>query len=225
MLRVTVEVRAGQTGGPVDLEVPAELPVVELSRLIAAALKLDSDPFGRALRHEVFAVPPGRLLAGGETLASAAVWDGVTLTLTPLLAAYFESAQAAYPLYLSTVTLGRAESAVAGQPNDALLALNGEPQGQHVSRRHAQMIFGQNQWQLLHLSQTNHTAVNGQALAHDLRMALREGDQVELGSVALVFHFGFGPPQPPAAPPVAPPAVPPAVPLPSAPSPYGTRTI
>ena len=66
-----------------DLEVPAELPVVELSRLIAAALKLDSDPFGRALRHEVFAVPPGRLLAGGETLASAAVWDGATLTLTP----------------------------------------------------------------------------------------------------------------------------------------------
>lgn len=222
MLRVTVEVRAGQTGGPVDLELPAELPAAELSRLIGAALKLDSDPFGRALRYEILASPPGRTLASWQSLAEAAVWDGATLTLTPLLAAYFESAQAAYPLYLRTVTLGRAEAAASGLPDDALVQLNGEAQGHTVSRRHAQMIFGQNQWQLLHLSRTNQTAVNGQALAHDLRLALREGDVVELGGVALTFHFGFAPAQP--LPPPAQQQQPPAPP-PAAPSPYGTRTI
>ena len=75
MLRVRVESRAGLTGGALALEFPAGLPAVELSRLIAAALKIDSDPFGRALRYEMRADPVGRMLSSWETLASAAVWE------------------------------------------------------------------------------------------------------------------------------------------------------
>ena len=192
MLRVTVQVQSNHSTDSKDLEVPAEVPAEELSRLIALAMEWSQDTNGRPLRHSIFADPPGRVLDIRETLADAEAWDGSSLTLQPILAAYFESPSGKqYPLYRDRVRIGRASHNGSERQSDELVDLSQEERGTTVSRDHARVFYTKGQWQVIHYSQTNETVLNEQVLSFDDRMALRDGDVLELGGVKLTFHLGM----------------------------------
>jgi hypothetical protein len=192
MLRVIVQVQSNQSIHSEDLEVPAEVPAEELGRLIALAMEWSQDPNGRELQHSIFADPPGRVLNVQETLADVEAWDGSSLTLRAILAAYFESSSGKqYSLYRDRVRIGRAGRNKSGKPDDGLIDLSQEERGPTVSRDHARVFYTKGQWQVVHYSQTNETALNGQVLSFDDRMALRDGDVLEVGGVKLTFHLGM----------------------------------
>jgi hypothetical protein len=163
---------------------------MQLARLIAHGLRWDVDGNGLALRHSIFADPPGRVLGSQETLAEARVWDGGMLKFETFVSAYFAAPSGQhYPLHRSEVVLGRA----APQADDTLINLAAEEGGRTVSHQHALVVFSKGQWQLTHLSDINQTVLNGHTLDGDDRLTLSSGDRVELAAVALVFHLGDPP--------------------------------
>lgn len=192
MLRVIVQIQSNHSARSGDVEVPAEVPAEELSQLIARAMDWDRDQSGRIQRHSIFADPPGRVLGIHETLADAAVWDGSSLTLQSIVAAYFESPNGTqYPLYRDRMKIGRVSRDSSEESNNELIDLSQEPMGNTVSHDHARVFNTKGQWQVVHYSQTNETARNGQVLSFDDRMALRDGDILEVGAVKLTFHLGM----------------------------------
>jgi hypothetical protein len=80
------------------------------------------------------------------------------------------------------VTFGRSE----GPPNRHVQIL-----ARTVSRRHAVMTLLDDHWQLTNLSSTNPVVFNGRVLAgNEVAPLLVEGDRIEMGEVAFVFHDG-----------------------------------
>lgn len=194
MLRVCVTVSNEEMAPPFDVEAPAEIPAIQLERLIAHALQWDVDANGLSLRHSIFADPPGRVLGIQETLAGAAVWDGSALKFETFVSAYFAAPSGAcHPLHRSEVVLGRG---APGQDDDALVNLVSEEGGKTVSRQHALVVFSKGQWQIMHLSERNQTILNGHVLDGDDRLTLSEGDRVELAAITLIFHVGDPPTEP-----------------------------
>jgi hypothetical protein len=57
-----------------------------------------------------------------------------------------------------------------------------------ASRMHAYMEFEDGRWSVGSLSQTNAVVVNGAALAPDAVHRLADGDRLELGEAAFIFH-------------------------------------
>jgi hypothetical protein len=194
MLRVCVTVSNEQNAPSFDLEVPAEVPAMQLERLIAHSLQWDVDSNGLALRHSIFADPPGRVLGTQETLADAKVWDGSSLKFETFVSAWFAAPSGAcHPLHRSEVVLGRG---APEQADDAQINLVAEPGSKTVSRQHALVTFAKGQWQITHLSDVNQTVLNGHALDGDDRLTLGNGDRVELAAVELIFHLGDPPAEP-----------------------------
>jgi hypothetical protein len=203
MLRVRVVVGNELGTAPYDVEVPAEVPAIQLDRLVSHALGWDIDAAGLPLRHSIHADPPGRVLHSEETLAEARVWDGSTLKFETIVSAYFEAPSgAAYPLHRTEVILGRAApdassgataAADSRMSDDGLINLAAEEGSKTVSHQHAQVVFSKGQWQLTHLSTRNQTILNGNVLDHSDRLTLRTGDQIELAAVTLVFRLGDPP--------------------------------
>ena len=84
------------------------------------------------------------------------------------------------------VTLGRLE----GPPFQHL-----QLKSQTVSRNHARLMYRDGIWILRNESGTNPTLHNGRPLSSILEeVPLHDGDQIEVGEVALVFHGGTAPP-------------------------------
>lgn len=84
------------------------------------------------------------------------------------------------------VTLGRLE----GPPYQHL-----QLKSQTVSRNHARLMYRDGIWILRNESGTNPTLHNGRPLSSILEeVPLHDGDQIEVGEVALVFHGGTAPP-------------------------------
>ena len=79
MQRVIVTVKRQGEARVRDLEVPAEVEAERLSKMIAQALRWDSDQAGEHIEYEIMAEPPGRTLHPQESLADAGVWDGAWL--------------------------------------------------------------------------------------------------------------------------------------------------
>lgn len=80
------------------------------------------------------------------------------------------------------VTFGRSD----GPPNRHIQIL-----ARTVSRRHAVMSLLDEHWQLTNLSSTNPLVLNGRVLAgNEVAPLLVEGDRIEMGEVAFVFHDG-----------------------------------
>lgn len=75
MERIIVTV-ARQGERPLDLDLPADLPLEAIVHELALALGWQSN-------LQAYAEPPGRLLPPYETLAQAGVADGTVLTLQP----------------------------------------------------------------------------------------------------------------------------------------------
>ena len=79
MQRVIVTVKRQGEARVRDLEVPAEVEAEQLSKMIAQALRWDSDLAGQPVEYEIMAEPPGRTLQPDESLADAGAWDGAWL--------------------------------------------------------------------------------------------------------------------------------------------------
>ena len=197
MLRVVVEVQIeGQTNAH-DLEVPADLSATELGQLLGKALEADRDAFGRAMRYIVRLLPEDRCLRSDESMHEAEAWDGHTLVLRPIAAAWLTGDSGNdYPLLVDEVTLGRADQTQLAARNDAIISLHNEQDHAHISRAHARIFYSQGQWQLLHLSRTNQSTVNGHPVSPTVNITLRDDDRIELGAAGLVFHLGFPSPLP-----------------------------
>ena len=191
MLRVQLHILDEKQDPPFDVEVPANIPIVELDRLVSSALGWDVDPNGQAQRHMVRTLLPDRLLHSRESLADAQVWDGATLRLVTMLAAYLVTPSGMQIALLhNPVLIGRGADVTALHP-DETIDLSGEANGGTVSRQHVRLSYARGQWQLSHLSRTNQTRVNDQLIESDVRMALRSGDRIEIGGVELHFHLGY----------------------------------
>jgi hypothetical protein len=84
MQRVIVTVKRRGEARVRDLEVPAEVGAERLSKIVAEALRWESDPAGQPVEYAIMAEPPGRLLTSQESLAQAGAWDGAWLVFQPL---------------------------------------------------------------------------------------------------------------------------------------------
>jgi uncharacterized ubiquitin-like protein YukD len=82
MRRVVVSVRREEEALGRDLEIPAELPAVELTRLLGSALGWAID---ESWPLHIRVEPQGRLLGDDESLEAAGVVDGTQLVFTPAL--------------------------------------------------------------------------------------------------------------------------------------------
>jgi hypothetical protein len=74
--RIIITVKRQGESQEYDLELPADLSAEALVRELSLI-------WGWKEAYEVYAQPPGRLLAPHETLAQAGVWDGARLLLQP----------------------------------------------------------------------------------------------------------------------------------------------
>jgi pSer/pThr/pTyr-binding forkhead associated (FHA) protein len=83
----------------------------------------------------------------------------------------------------SQAIVGRADPVSQFRPDLDLTALGALEQG--VGRRHARLFLQDGQIQIEDLDSTNGTLVNGQRLASHRAQALRDGDQIQLGRLAL----------------------------------------
>jgi len=91
MQRVIVTVKRQNEARVRDLEVPAGVEAERLSRMIAQALRWESDRAGQPVEYEILAEPPGRVLSPRESLAEAGAWDGAWLVLQPAGAVFAPS--------------------------------------------------------------------------------------------------------------------------------------
>ena len=83
MTKAIVTVKRVEEARVRDLELPVDVPVVQLAETVAKALGWDLDATGYPVSYNIEAHPPGRLLDPGETLAQAGVWDGSWLVFHP----------------------------------------------------------------------------------------------------------------------------------------------
>jgi pSer/pThr/pTyr-binding forkhead associated (FHA) protein len=196
MLRVIVSVKRKDEGRSYDLEVPAEIPMIELSQLVAEALNWPNTSSDETISYFVYASPPGRRLRSNECLADAEVWDGAELTFEPSAQAQTLSVKESHGLTLisragnryvvnrASCVLGRRTATTAW--TDRLIDLSQENNGKSVSRRHAQLELVDDNWQLsvLH-GENNRTIVNGDRLAAGKSHILKPGDELTLGKLDL----------------------------------------
>ena len=84
MQRVIVTVKRENEARVRDLDVPADVPVAQLTEMITQALHWDTDQAGSRVEYQLEANPGKRLLKPEDTLESAQVWDGAWLVFHPL---------------------------------------------------------------------------------------------------------------------------------------------
>ncbi len=80
---VIVSVKRKSESAVKDIEVSPDLPVEQLSSIIAKAMNWDQDDNGSPIVYDIEAHPPGRVLGKNETLAQVNAWDGSWLILLP----------------------------------------------------------------------------------------------------------------------------------------------
>ncbi len=84
------------------------------------------------------------------------------------------------------VIIGRADPVSGVNPDVDLTPYGGDEGG--VSRRHAELSFNGQQWQVKDLNSTNGSAVNDQRLGPNVLQPLNNGDQIRVGKLVLVFQ-------------------------------------
>ena len=97
-----------------------------------------------------------------------------------------------FPLQHTDVLIGRQSDDGSFKPDIDLGGLTG---GRSVSKRHARIRHAANAWHL-HVEPTarNATALRGQTLTPGQEVVLRDGDEIKLGRIAVVFRAGRVPP-------------------------------
>jgi len=84
------------------------------------------------------------------------------------------------------VVIGREDPVSNIYPDVDLTAHGGEEGG--VSRLHAKLLLNDSQYLIEDQNSTNFTFVNKQKLAPKTPTAIKDGDEIRLGRVALTFH-------------------------------------
>ena len=195
MLRVVVSVALWGEDDTRDLEVPAEVPVSDLSKLVAKALG-----WNLKCEYEVFVESRGVAIPPDQSLSDASVWTGTLL----LFKEHCESGSEAdlssdnlawlkveesghrYPLPGREVWVGR-KSAFKSESSLPLVDLGNERLGKTVSRRHVKMVLLKNQWVVEVGNAKNATLLNGTKLEVGKRYVIAGGDRLQLGGVVLRF--------------------------------------
>jgi len=112
--------------------------------------------------------------------------------LRPLLRGpHFVIANSGVPVpipHQDEVVIGRSDPATNTLVDVDLTSLGGVSGG--VSRQHARLVFARNAWTIEDLESTNGTYLNGVPLRPFEPQPLRDGDQVILGQMVLIFHAG-----------------------------------
>lgn len=189
-----------------DLELPAEHPIGELAPWIAKAIDQEDSTGDRSSVKYVLTIEgSNEPLDPDRDLRSAGVVDGDilrlrVLTLPKELAAteagkrfagpgFVSESGAVFPLRSQNCLVGRVDRA-AGIAESVLgvdLSALDEVESPSVSRRHAQILYRQNGYQLRDLTSTNGTWIAGRQLTPGDRAVLRHGDRVRFGEVQLIF--------------------------------------
>ncbi|MEW6566694.1 MAG: FHA domain-containing protein [Chloroflexota bacterium] len=205
MASVVVTVTDGK-GTQRDLELPGDIPVRGLAPSIARAIQHPDlpgpdTPVRFVLKHQL----SGEVLPQDHSLEAAGVAHGDVLLLMvkPIPARLLGGDRPppfggpgllaadgrAFPFRGKAVLVGRVDPS-AGLVRSVLgvdltdLDSTEEPS---VSRRHARFFTQRGEWMLEDLRSTNGTAVNDRWLEAGDRVALRDGDEVRFGDVALTF--------------------------------------
>jgi hypothetical protein len=195
MTRIIVHARQAEDARGHDLEIPAEMPISELERIIPDVLNW---PPCRGIHVE----GTGQVLGANETLASAGVWDGASLVFGSRMGrsdraaepgrASLKSETCVYRLTGPEMRLGRGSSESTGDATP-LLDLGGEPLGSTVGRNHARARLVDGTWLVEALPATKGiTLLNGAVAGPGQRYALADGDCLQLGGVRLWFSTKNG---------------------------------
>jgi hypothetical protein len=200
MRRVVVTVyRHGDSRG-CDLEVSGALPVRELARDVAVALRWvqsDADPSG----FTVVVEPGGATLPGDQSLAALNLWDGSILVISTPSTSVNDTTQEGpvlitasgrrLPLVAPRYSIGRrplnGEGISDGVP---LLDLRDEPGGLTVSRLHADLTAHNGFWVLRPCRTINATSVNGELLSEGATHTLCDGERLAFGDVEVTYLAG-----------------------------------
>ena len=92
-----------------------------------------------------------------------------------------------YPITKETVIIGRYDR-VTGQRPD--IDLSDEDPNRYISRRHAIILYEDNQWKLIEeIGVVNGTYLNKQRLPNGVPVPLNDGDQIVFANVPMTFHI------------------------------------
>ena len=191
MIRIIVRVRGeGEREGR-DLEVPAEVPVEQLTEMIAQGLEWRSPEQGSGCGYYVRVEPTGRVLQPRETLSDAGVWDGSELVFSEVSRAKLVSDSGnEYQLAQPNILIGRANEK-AHSRDAQWIDLTEEPRGNTVSRRHARICYKDCGWKLIPLSSArNLTSLNDEPIDFGRQYELVDDDSLQFGAVRLRFKEG-----------------------------------
>ncbi len=86
------------------------------------------------------------------------------------------------------VVIGRSDPATNTMVDVDLTSVGGVSSG--VSRQHARLVFAHNTWTIEDLNSTNGTCLNDTPMRPFEPQPLRDGDQVKLAQMVLIFHTG-----------------------------------
>lgn len=193
-------------GGSRDLELPGDVPVSTLGPAIAQAvhhpdLPKDETPVKAVLKHE----GTQEVIPLDKTLEAAGVVHGDELLLLvkeipsdltqeeismrftgPGLV---HSSGRTYPFRGEKTLIGRVDraSGIVSKVLGVDLTDLEDPEEPSVSRRHEQVLFREGDYLIQDLRSTNGTAVSGQLLPPEERVALHHGDEVQMGDITLFF--------------------------------------
>ncbi len=191
-------------GGPVDLELPGNVPVSKLLPALIEALKQRQPPINLSPDEQYRLVRGSKILEDDETLFDAGLLMGKTLTLQPAdvpLRATESNVGYKYPKSASLVTssgrvialnnygknelvIGRYDPATKRMPD---IDLSGEQDGDTVSRQHAKLQLHEDQWDIVPISPRNPTRIGRQIVHPGHAHSLKSGDEVIVGLVRLVY--------------------------------------
>ncbi|MEM4202897.1 MAG: FHA domain-containing protein [Candidatus Methanomethylicaceae archaeon] len=204
MLRVIIHVIHQEHAQGTDVEVPAEVPIKDLTYLLARALNWENSAHHH--RYVVRTDPEGPALPPHASLADLGLWDGTTLFFEPITelahvdtnpqspnrskaAALVTESGHRYKLAPNiSYTIGR--SSVRDSQASNLIDLRNERMGHTVSRHHADLFYGPLGWILISSpSAQNQTQLNGEPVQPAQPHLLHHTDLIQLGGVKLRFEL------------------------------------
>lgn len=134
-------------------------------------------------KHEV---PAGATFCDQCGVALADVFQSGALLSPRLIIRSSDNVVVTLPSDLPEYLIGRKDPATGIFPDVDLVPFGGEEGG--VSRRHARIIHLNEQYFVEDLNSVNYTFVNRQKIEPGSRHLIRDGDEIRLGRIILVFR-------------------------------------